>query len=141
MIREESVYRIGVIGKPHGVKGEVSMSFTDDAFDRVDADYLVLKIEGIFVPFFMEEYRFKSNETALLKFENIDSQERAKELTGCEVFFPRELVQELTDELSWAQIIGFQLVDAQSCDVIGTIVDVDETTINTLFVVEDHQNN
>lgn len=141
MIREESVYRIGVIGKPHGVKGEVSMSFTDDAFDRVDADHLVLKIEGIFVPFFMEEYRFKSNETALIKFETIDSQERAKELTGCEVFFPRELVQELTDELSWAQIIGFQLVDAQTCNAIGTIVDVDETTINTLFVVEDQQNN
>ena len=35
----------------------------------------------------------------------------------------------------------FQLVDEQTCNAIGTIVDVDETTINTLFVVEDQQNN
>lgn len=65
MIRQEEVFKIGKIGKPHGVKGEVSLMFEDDVFDRVDADYLVLLIDGILVPFFFEEYRFKSGETAL----------------------------------------------------------------------------
>ena len=55
MIREEDVYKIGKIGKPHGVAGEVTFRFTDDVFDRVDADYLVLMVDGILVPFFMEE--------------------------------------------------------------------------------------
>ena len=55
MIKEEEVYRIGKIGKPHGVKGEVTMMFSDDVFDRVDAEYVVLLIDGIFVPFFFEE--------------------------------------------------------------------------------------
>ena len=55
MITHEQVYRIGRIGKPHGVKGEVSLQFSDDVFDRVDADYLVLETDGILVPFFMEE--------------------------------------------------------------------------------------
>lgn len=52
MIRQEEVFKIGKIGKPHGVKGEVSLMFEDDVFDRVDADYLVLLIDGILVPFF-----------------------------------------------------------------------------------------
>ena len=64
MIKRDDVYRIGTIGKSHGVKGEVSFRFDDDVFDRVDADYLVLDIDGILVPFFIEEYRFRGNETA-----------------------------------------------------------------------------
>ena len=58
MIRKEEVFKIGKIGKPHGVKGEVGLRFSDDVFDRVDAEYLILDIDGILVPFFMEEYRF-----------------------------------------------------------------------------------
>ena len=85
MIREEDVYRIGKIGKPHGVKGEVTMMFSDDVFDRVDAEYVVLMLDGILVPFFFEEYRFRTDETAIVKFCDIDTQEQARELTNCEV--------------------------------------------------------
>ena len=94
MIRQEEVYKIGRLGKAHGVKGEVSLQFDDDIFDRVDADYLVLDIDGILVPFFMEEYRFRSDAVALVKFEDIDTQQRASELTGCDVYFPRALADE-----------------------------------------------
>ena len=73
MIRQEDVYRIGRIGRPHGVKGEVTFRFDDDVFDRVDSDYLVLSVDGILVPFFIEEYRFKSGEVALVKFCDIAS--------------------------------------------------------------------
>ena len=78
-------YKIGKIGKPHGVCGEVTMMFADDVFDRDDADCLMLSIDGILVPFFMEEYRFKGNETALVKFCDVDTQDAARELTGCDV--------------------------------------------------------
>ena len=53
MIREQEVYRIGKIGKPHGINGELTFYFEDDVFDRVETEYLVLDIEGILVPFFM----------------------------------------------------------------------------------------
>ena len=52
MIKKEEVYRIGQIGKPHGVKGELSFHFEDDVFDRTDADNLILEVDGILVPFF-----------------------------------------------------------------------------------------
>ena len=48
-------YKIGKIGKPHGVKGEVSFMFDDDVFDRTDAGWLMLSVDGILVPFFLEE--------------------------------------------------------------------------------------
>lgn len=135
MIRQEEVYKIGKIGKPHGVKGELTLFFDDDVFDRVDADYLVLCIDGILVPFFMEEWRFKSGETALVKFCDIDSKEAASELTGCEVFFPKHLSDRGEDELTWDEITGFAVKD-NSKGIIGTLVAVDETTVNVLLEVK-----
>jgi 16S rRNA processing protein RimM len=137
MIRKEEVYKIGRLGKVHGIKGEISFLFDDDVFDRVDADYLVLDIDGILVPFFIEEYRFKTDSNALMKFEGIDTQERARELTGCEVYFPHELADSDEDTISWAAIVGFDITDADSSRTIGRIAAVDDSTINILFELED----
>ena len=133
----EDLYKIGKIGKPHGVKGEVSFHFSDDVFDRTEAEYLMLCIDGLMVPFFMEEYRFRSDETALVKFCDIDTQERASELTGCEVFFPRDVADDDDDNLSWAEIIGYSLIDSATSKNIGKIASVDDSTINILFELED----
>ena len=137
MIRREEVYKIGRLGKVHGIKGEISFLLDDDVFDRVDADYLVLDIDGILVPFFIEEYRFKTDSNALMKFEGIDTQERARELTGCDVYFPRALAENDEENLSWAEMIGYSLMDAQTGQNIGNIAAVDDTTINILFELED----
>lgn len=138
MIKEEEVYKIGKLGKAHGVKGEIQLQFDDDVFDRVEAEYLILRLDGIMVPFFMEEYRFKSDEVALVKFEGIDTQERARELTGTEVFFPRELADgDESDELSYAQLVGFTLVNDADSKEVGTIAFIDEQTMNIMFEMED----
>lgn len=138
MIKEEEVYKIGKLGKAHGVKGEIQLQFDDDVFDRVEAEYLILRLDGIMVPFFMEEYRFKSDEVALVKFEGIDTQERARQLTGTEVFFPRELADgDESDELSYAQLVGFTLVNDADSKEVGTIAFIDEQTMNIMFELED----
>jgi 16S rRNA processing protein RimM len=137
MIKEEEVYKIGRLGKTHGVKGEISFLFDDDVFDRVDADYLVLMIDGILVPFFMEEYRFRSDTTAIVKFCDIDTQERARELTGCDVWFPRALADSDDDTITWAAIVGFDIIDANSGKPVGRIASVDDSTLNILFCLED----
>lgn len=137
MIRQEDVYRIGRLGKSHGVKGEVSFLFDDDVFDQVDAEYLVLEIDGILVPFFMEEYRFRSDSVCLVKFCDVDTQQRASELTGCDVYFPRALAAEADEELSLAALVGFCLIDAASSQPVGRIAAIDDSTLNILFELED----
>lgn len=138
MIKKEEVYKIGRIGKAHGVKGEVSFNFDDDVFDRVEAEYLILEVDGILVPFFMEEYRFRSDNTALVKFEDIDTQERARELTNCDVFFPRHLAEDDEDEvLTYSFLVGFDIIDDSTGKKVGTIASVDDSTLNILFELED----
>ena len=137
MIKPEEVYKIGRLGKAHGVKGEVSFQFDDDIFDRVDADYLVLDIDGILVPFFMEEYRFRNDTVCLVKFCDIDTQQRAQELTGCDVYFPRALAEEADNDLSLASLVGFTIVSAPDGFPVGIIASIDDTTANILFELVD----
>lgn len=129
-------YKIGRLGKTHGVKGELSFHFTDDVFNRVDADYVFVETDGLLVPFFFEEYRFRNEETAIVKFEGIDSADRATEFIGCDVYFPRELANSDDNELSWAEIVGFNIIDANSGNIIGEVKRVDLSTINTLFELQ-----
>ena len=137
MIRQEEVYKIGRLGKAHGVKGEVSFQFDDDIFDRVDADYLVLDIDGILVPFFMEEYRFRSDTVCLVKLCNVDTQQRAQELTGCDVFFPRAMAEEGDDMPSLSMLVGYEIVNNANGRTVGQIVAIDDSTANILFELED----
>lgn len=137
MIKEENIYQIGRLGKTHGVKGEISFLLDDDVFDRVDADYLILKVDGIFVPFFIEEYRFKSDSNAIIKFEDIDTQERACELTGADVYFPRSLAENDDENLSWPVLVGFDIIEASNGRTIGRIASVDDSTLNILFCLDD----
>ena len=133
MIKREDVFKIGRLGKAHGVKGEVSFHFDDDIFDRVETEYLVLEIDGILVPFFMDDYRFRNGYLAFVKFRDVDTQERASELTGCDVYFPRDLAMDEDETPILSMLVGFSLVDAATGKHIGTIEGINDQTANVLF--------
>ncbi len=138
MIRREEVYKIGILNKPHGLQGELLFTFTDDIFDRVEAEYIVCLLDGIFVPFYFEAYRFRTDSTALVKLEGVDTQEQARRFTNVEVYFPVKHAEEVdTDELTWSYFAGFRVEEVHH-GYLGEITEVDTTTVNTLFVV-DHQ--
>ena len=139
MIEENTVYEIGTITRTHGVRGEVAFLFTDDVWDRVEADYLFLRLDGLLVPFFLEEWRFRSDSVALLKFEDIDCANAAGRLVGAPVYFPKDLTpSEVDDEdLTWRMFTGFQVwqTAAVSPTLLGTVSGVDERTANTLLYI------
>lgn len=137
MIKKDEVYKIGIFNKPHGIHGELQFTFTDDIFDRTeDCDYFVCLLDGIFVPFFIVEYRFRSDSTALVKLDGIDTAERARMFTNIEVYFPVKYAEESEGgELSWNVFVGFRMEDVNH-GFLGEVVDVDTSTVNTLFVID-----
>ena len=138
MIQEDEVYKIGRIGRTHGIKGELSFHFTDDVWDRAESEYLFLRVDGILVPFFLEEYRFRSDSTALVKFLHYDSANDVQFMVGCDVFFPHSLTPEADEdaEYTWRYFTGFSLYD-ETAGLVGTIDYVDSSTQNVLFQVGD----
>lgn len=140
MIRQESVFKIGHITKHRGLKGEVEMRFTDDCFDTGTAEYLVLDMDGILVPFFWEEYSFKNDETAILKFEEVNDEAAARRLVHHSVYYPKEHVCVPEEEegavlSSYKALVGFTVSDVHG-HLLGTVVQVDDSSQNTLLIMD-----
>lgn len=137
MIKADEVFYIGRITRFRGISGEVELSFTDDAFDRGDAEYLVFEIDGIFVPFFWEEYKFKNDQTAIFKFEDIDNEEAAKKIVGLKVYYPYSFLPDNdSDELSSIRAVTGFHVSEEKTGEIGVITSVDDSSVNILFTIE-----
>lgn len=137
MIKYEDLVKIGKLKKPHGVKGEVSFTFTNESFESDECPFLILEMDGIYVPFKLEEVRFVSDATAFVNFKNVDSDTKARLFTNKDVYFPRKYFKEdeESESYTWTFFIGFTLVDETQGEV-GVISDIDDSTINTLFLVE-----
>lgn len=133
MIEPREVIKIGKVTKTHGVSGELSCTFINDIFGEDDAPYLVADIDGIFVPFFIEEYRFKSDVTALIKFEDIDDTDSAKLLLGRELYFPMKYLSDEDVNNFGEGLVGYKIYSNKS--LIGTVSAVDDTTANILFSI------
>jgi 16S rRNA processing protein RimM len=137
MIRDEDVFYIGKVSKWRGICGDVEILFTDDAFDRGEAEYLVLDMDGILVPFFWTEYRFKNDQTAIFHFENIESEHDAKRIMGAKVFYPKNALpadDEDTELRSWKALTGFTVYDAEE-KVLGIVEEVDDRNMNILLTI------
>ena len=74
MIKKEDVFKIGQFAKPHGIKGEIALVTNSDVFDDSDDPYIICEMDGILVPFFIEEYRYKTDTVILLKLKNVDDE-------------------------------------------------------------------
>ena len=91
MINREQLIEVGTIQKLHGLNGEMTASVIDPVFDEVACcPYLVCEIDGIFVPFFIKAYRFRTDTTILLTFDGIDSQDKASTFCGLKLYFDRK---------------------------------------------------
>ncbi len=136
MIREEEVYNIGTIGKPHGVRGEVSLLFTDEAWDTDETRFLFLRVDGLLVPFMLEGYRFLSDSLALLKFRDYDDCDSVRPLSGLEVYFPRSLAQAsgVGEAHTWDSLRGYLVRDIEGRQ-LGRVDEVDDSTPNVLLCV------
>lgn len=137
MIKKEDVFKIGRFAKPHGVKGEISLLTTSDLFEETDEPYIVCDIDGILVPFYVEEYRYKSDNVILLKLEYVDTEEGAREFVNLDVYYPLEGMEEepLVGDMTWDGFVGYTVTDANH-GFLGKILEVDESTLNILFHID-----
>ena len=59
MISRDDILLVGRTQKPYGIRGEIMVLCQKAAYAEIDADFYFLEIEGIPVPFFVEEFTFK----------------------------------------------------------------------------------
>lgn len=141
MIRENEIIAIGKFGHPHGVNGEISC-FLDEPVDFLALRCIVVNIDGINVPFFINSSRAKGPHSTLLTIDGISDERAASEFAGKTIFALKDDYISENDYDDGDQdsglyaddLIGFSIVDT-SGRLNGTITDVDDTTENVLFIV------
>lgn len=142
MINIDQLIEVGKIQKLHGLNGEMTASVTDSVFDDVKkCPYLVCEMDGIFVPFFIKSYRFRTDTTILLSFDGIDTQEAASDFCGLTIYFDRKCFtkKEAEEYDSTADeddsFIGYTIIDS-ALGTLGKVIDINDQTANVLFIVE-----
>ena len=132
-----SLIGVGNITKTHGINGALTAVVREDV-DPDEIKCFWMDMDGIMVPFFIENWRERGSEAILVTFEGFDTQESAKILVGKELFVSRDELPETEDDG------GFYLSDLKEWNVIadgkqlGTITGYDDSTINVLIHVDTH---
>ena len=128
--------RIGCLQKPHGVHGKMYFSFEENFEQSVEStEILFIKSDGLLVPFFVEnqELEIISNNRGLVKFRWIDTEEKAKEFTGCEIYLKKNEII-ITSDSELDALIGFEIYNADFRR-IGPIKEVNDYSGNIVFTV------
>jgi 16S rRNA processing protein RimM len=139
VISRNEILQVGSTQKPYGIKGNIVVRFRKAEYADVETDYYFLEIEGIPVPFFVEEFTYSTDVTARVKFEDVDDEIAAARYVNIPVFLPRELLKSPVGqtEAGWDYFMGFTVVDSCGKE-LGVIEDVDESTMNVLFIVRNN---
>lgn len=138
MIREDEVYKIGVITRTHGKTGEIQCHALNSAWEDSEADFIILKLNNIFTPFRVIDWRTKGAEDILLKIDHIDEENKALPLIGAEAYMRRADVHTDSEkaEIRWTDLVGWRIVDIDQGD-LGIINAVDDSTANILIEVRE----
>lgn len=135
MLKKKDFTYFGKFLKPHGTKGEIGLWSDSMSLDE-ECDFVAADIDGILVPFFFEYKKTKNNDTMIVKIERMNSNEEVRLLTNREVYIPREWVEN-SNNVSWGYFRGFTAEDTTH-GTLGEITDIDDSTINTLFVIQNN---
>ena len=140
MISHDDLISIGTIRRTHGKNGELQCHTTNELWENADAEFVLLDINAIPVPFRVTDWRTKGAEDLIMRLKGVDSEQAAARLVGCEAFMLRSDIsrQEGDTLLTWQDLAGRRLRDTEQGD-LGIIRAVDETTANTLIELEDGQ--
>src|SRR6056297_2514398 len=129
--------QLGKVLKSHGKEGEIIVSLNKELPETfLKMESIFIEIDGGVVPFFVDEIRMKSSETAILKLEDIDGIEQVNELIDCYWYLPKNVRDELNqvEYQPFGSLEGFTLID-QNDQKIGVVEGISDIPSNTLLQI------
>jgi len=129
--------KIGFFKKTHGVFGELVIEYEPQYEISIEnADRFFVELDGLLVPFFVLEdgFRFKTENSAIITFDGVESEKYAKRMVGCSVFLFKNEIVVAPDELFDSELVDYLLID-EKLGEIGIIDQVDNYSGNIVFTM------
>lgn len=129
---------VGVVRKPHGVRGEASVEPWTNSIERLTEltdVILVSPDEKEQRPSAIASARIHVDRV-LIRFAGIDSPEAVRAIQGWSVEIPAEQARELEEgEYFLHDLVGLEVIDERSQRNLGTVVSADDTAGGVLLTV------
>jgi len=128
-------YRIGKITKPHGLKGEVTVSLQPGLPNDVnDVEVVFIRMNNQMVPHFIKSIS-RNGDKAYLQFDDVETLDEAQAIAKHELFLPKSLrPKSQKGEFYDDEVIGF-VVEDNSFGTLGTITAVIQSGLQRLISV------
>ncbi len=136
-MRKEECFYLGKIAKKFSFKGEILIYLdTDEPEMYEEVESVFVEFNKNLIPFFIEHASLHKNNFLRVKFEDINSEQDADEIMGCEVFLPLSFLPQLDeDKFYFHEIIGFDVFDTRLGN-IGKIAAVNDSGAQSLFEID-----
>jgi len=135
-MRKEECFYLGKIAKKFSFKGEVLVYLdTDEPELYENMESVFVELNKNLVPFFIENSSLHKNDFLRVKFEDVETEEDADAIMGCELYLPLSFLPKLEgNQFYYHEVIGFEVED-QRLGVVGEIVSINDSTAQPLFEV------
>jgi len=134
-MKQNDCYQLGEVIKTHGLNGEVSILLdVDFPNEYQELESVFLEQSGKLVPFFIDTIQINSNK-GLVKFEDIDTIDQAKELVKSKLYLPLSSLPSLKEgQYYYHELVGCKVYEHDQ--LLGDIKDVIDLNGNQLISVE-----
>lgn len=138
-MRKEECFYLGKIAKKFSFKGEVLIYLdTDEPEMYEEMESVFVEFNKNLIPFFIENSSQHKNNFLKVKFEDVDNEQQAEEILGCEVYLPLSFLPELGEnKFYFHEVIGFDVIDSR-LGKIGKIKAINDSAAQSLFEIDNN---
>ena len=127
---------LGEINGIYGVQGWVKVfSHTDPRENILSYAPWWLECKGTWRQVQIEDGKLLQGKSVIVKFEEIDDRDVARQLMGCKIWIEKSQMQPLQDTYYWVDLIGCQ-VENLAQQPIGQVVNLLETGAHDVLRIE-----
>jgi 16S rRNA processing protein RimM len=137
-MKPDELYKAGFVMRPHGLKGEITISLDADApADWESLKSIFLEVKSQLVPYFIETISVR-HEKAFLKLEDVNTPEAAAALKGTSIYLPKaSRPKPARGDFYNEEIIDFEVID-EELGMLGTVQAIEQAGPSR-FIVLSHK--
>ena len=136
-MNQDEFFQIGKVVKLNGSTGELLFILdTEYTASLKKLESVFIQLHGNLIPFFIDSFRMKAHNQALVKLLDVDSTEDMTPFLSCGVFLPESLRPGKSRGKSYPpDLSGFKVTDINHGD-LGIVVNVLELPMQELLEIE-----
>ncbi len=133
-MKKDDCYLLGKITRRHGLSGNVVLKLDTDQPELYHKlENVLVEINGLLVPFFIDKQQWSKDDTKLISFKNA-TEALVDQTVGRNVFLPLSTLPVLSGKsFYYHEVVGFRLLDENNAD-FGEIQSVNDQTAQHYFL-------